>query len=75
MKTPIQAFTDTLPPALKEAILSHKVLVGMTTDMVLYAKGQPLTKSREMDGQMPFEEWIYGTPPEEVTLSASTATA
>ena len=66
MKTPIQAFTDTLPPALKEAIISHKVLVGMTTDMVLFAKGQPLTKSREMDGQMPFEEWIYGTPPEEV---------
>jgi hypothetical protein len=66
VKTPIQAFTDTLPAPLKEAILSHKVLVGMTTDMVLYAKGQPLTKSREMDGQMPFEEWIYGTPPEEV---------
>ena len=66
VKTPIQAFTDTLPPALKDAILSHKVLVGMTTDMVLFAKGQPLTKSREMDGQMPFEEWIYGTPPEEV---------
>jgi hypothetical protein len=34
--------------------------------MVLYAKGQPLSKSREMDGQMPFEEWIYGTPPQEV---------
>jgi hypothetical protein len=66
VKTPIQAFTDTLPPALKEAILSHKVLVGMTTDMVLYAKGQPLTKSREMEGQMPIEEWIYGTPPEDV---------
>ncbi len=66
VKTPIQAFTDTLPPALKEAILSHKVLVGMTTDMVLYAKGQPLTKSREIEGQMPFEEWIYGTQPEEV---------
>jgi hypothetical protein len=66
VKTPIQAFTDTLPPALKDAILSHKVLVGMTTDMVLFAKGRPLTKSREMDGQMPFEEWIYGTPPQEV---------
>jgi hypothetical protein len=66
VKTPIQAFTDTLPPALKDAILSHKVWVGMSTDMVLYAKGQPLTKSREMDGQTPFEEWIYGTPPAEV---------
>jgi len=66
VKTPIQAFTDTLPDELKKAILGHKVLVGMSTEMVLYAKGHPLTKSREMEGQMPFEEWIYGTPPQEV---------
>jgi hypothetical protein len=66
VKSPVQAFTDTLPPELKNAILGHKVLVGMTTDMVLFAKGQPTTKTREMDGQMPFEEWIYGTPPQEV---------
>lgn len=66
VKTPIQAFTDTLPLPLKDAILNHNVWVGMSIDMVLFAKGQPHTKSREMDGQMPFEEWIYGTPPEEV---------
>jgi len=66
VKTPVQAFTDTLPTKLKEAILNHHVLVGMTTDMVLFAKGQPDSKSREVDGQMPFEEWIYGKPPHEV---------
>ena len=66
VKSPVQAFTDTLPAELKNAILGHKVLVGMTTDMVLFAMGQPSTKTREMDGQMPFEEWIYGTPPQEV---------
>jgi hypothetical protein len=66
VKTPVQAFTDTLPPALKNAILSHKVMVGMSTEMVIFAKGAPRAKSREMEGQMPFEEWIYGTPPEEV---------
>ena len=66
VKTPIQAFTDTLPTTLKDAILTHHVLVGMSTDMVLFAKGQPESKSREMDGQMPFEEWIYGQPPKEV---------
>ena len=38
----------------------------MSTDMVMFAKGVPESKSREMDGQMPFEEWIYGKPPEEV---------
>lgn len=66
VKTPIQAFTDTLPTKLKDAILNHHVLVGMSTDMVLFAKGQPQSKSREMEGQMPFEEWIYGRPPQEV---------
>jgi hypothetical protein len=66
VKTPIQAFTDTLPPKLKDAILDHNVLVGMSTDMVLFAKGQPQNKIREMDGQMPFEEWIYGRPPSDV---------
>jgi hypothetical protein len=66
VKTPIQAFTDTLPPRLKDAILNHHVLVGMTIDMVLFAKGQPESKTREMDGQMPFEEWIYGKPPKDV---------
>ena len=66
VKTPIQAFTDTLPAKLKEAILNHHVLVGMSTDMVLFAKGAPDNKSREMEGQMPFEEWIYGKPPHEI---------
>jgi hypothetical protein len=66
VKTPIQAFTDTLPAKLKDAILNHQVLVGMSTDMVLFAVGQPDNKSREMEGQMPFEEWIYGTPPKDV---------
>ena len=66
MKTPIQAFTDTLPTMLKEAILDHHVLVGMSTDMVLFAKGQPESKTREVEGQIPFEEWIYGKPPKDV---------
>lgn len=63
VKTPIQAFTDTLPPKLKEAILNHQVMVGMSTDMVIFALGPPDRKTREVEGQMPFEEWIYGQPP------------
>ena len=66
LKTPIQAFTDTLPRVLKEAILNHHVMVGMSTEMVVFAKGRPERKIREMDGQMPFEEWIYGEAPQEV---------
>lgn len=66
VKTPIQAFTDTLPTKLKEAILNHHVLVGMSTEMVLFTRGQPERKTREMEGQNLFEEWIYGRPPAEV---------
>jgi hypothetical protein len=66
VKTPIQAFTDTLPPKLKDAILSHHVMVGMTTDMVIFAKGSPDRKVREVKENMPFEEWIYGAPPKDV---------
>ncbi len=66
LKTPVEAFADTLPPKLKGAVLNHEVLVGMNREMVLKAVGQPDQKVRETDGQMPFEEWIYGQPPHEV---------
>lgn len=66
LKTPIQAYADTLPPALRKSILDHHALVGMNTDMVIATLGQPRTKVRERDGQMPFEEWIYGEPPDPV---------
>jgi len=66
LKTPVEAFADTLPPKLKGAVLNHEVLVGMNREMVLKAVGQPDQKVRETDGQMPFEEWIYGQAPHEV---------
>jgi hypothetical protein len=66
LKTPIQAFTDTLPTKLKDAILGHHILVGMSTEMVIFAKGAPESKTREMEGQNPIEEWIYGKPPQDV---------
>ena len=66
LKTPVEAFADTLPPKLKGAILNHEVLVGMNREMVLKAVGQPDQKVREIEGQVPFEEWIYGQPPHQV---------
>ena len=66
LKTPAEAYVDTLPPQLKEAILKHHVLVGMSPEMVKYAMGHPDGKSREREGDMPFEEWIYGQPPKDV---------
>lgn len=66
VKTPVEAYTDTLPPMLRKTILEHHVLVGMNTEMVLSALGPPRDKIRERDGQMPFEEWIYGNVPDPV---------
>ena len=65
-KSPIEAYTDTLPPKLKKAILDHQALVGMNRKMIIYAMGAPEQKVREKDGQMPYEEWIYGEAPKPV---------
>ncbi|MGH9606043.1 MAG: hypothetical protein ACRD3N_10135 [Terracidiphilus sp.] len=66
VETPIEAFTNTLPAPLKNAILNHEVWVGMTTDMVQYAKGDPVNKYRETDGQEPIVIWMYGRAPDPV---------
>ena len=61
-----QAYLDTVPPKVKQAILAHYVLVGMNSEMVLHAKGKPPKKVREKDGDTEYEEWIYGDPPQDV---------
>lgn len=61
-----EAYLDTVPPKVKEAIKAHHVLVGMNTEMVLHAKGKAPKKVREKDGETEYEEWIYGEPPQDV---------
>jgi len=61
-----QAYLDTVPPKVKEAIQAHNVLVGMNQEMVLHARGKAPKKVRERDGETVYEEWIYGDPPADV---------
>lgn len=61
-----EAYLNTVPPEVKEAILAHRVLVGMNSEMVLRSKGNPPKKTREKDGDTEYEEWIYGEPPQEI---------
>jgi hypothetical protein len=61
-----EAYLDTVPPKAKEAIQAHHVLVGMNTEMVLHARGKAPKKVRERDGDIEYEEWIYGEPPQDV---------
>jgi len=61
-----EAYLETVPPKVKEAIQNHHVLVGMNHEMVTYSKGRPPKKVREHDGETEYEEWIYGDPPQDV---------
>ncbi|HEY4959313.1 MAG TPA: hypothetical protein VII29_00525 [Terriglobales bacterium] len=65
--TQAEAYEKTLPPKVKEAIKDHIILVGMDKEMVTFAKGRPPRKIRDKDDEgQDYEEWIYGTPPQEV---------
>jgi len=66
VKSPTQAYIDTLPPKLKQSIENHQALVGMNKEMVIDALGRPPKRIRESDGEVDYEEWIYGTPPADV---------
>jgi hypothetical protein len=65
-KSALEAYLETVPPKVKEAIKNHQVLVGMNREMVIYAKGRAPKKIREKDGEAEYEDWIYGEPPQDV---------
>jgi len=66
-KSATEAYLDTVPPQAKKAIGEHRALVGMDRDMVTYALGRPPQKYRDKDADgNEYEEWIYGTPPQDV---------
>ena len=69
VKTSAEAYADSLPPFLKDAIAKHDVLVGMDRKMVLAALGEPQSKVRELvpgSTTRRYEEWIYGQMPQTV---------
>ncbi|MGB7585095.1 MAG: hypothetical protein WBM11_09640 [Terriglobales bacterium] len=67
-KSALEAYLDTVPPEVKQAIKNHQVLVGMDREMVIYAMGRPPKKIREKAGQTEYEDWIYGEPPQDVNF-------
>jgi hypothetical protein len=69
VKSASEVYIDTMPPKIKAALKAHEVLVGMNKDMVVMAKDRPPQKVREKDDQgQPYEEWIYGRPPQDVVF-------
>lgn len=70
IKSGEQAYADTLPDPIRNAISEHEVLVGMNRRMVLASLGPPESKLRERategnDGEV-FEEWVYGKTPQTI---------
>lgn len=70
-KTSEEAYADTLPPKIREAVAAHEVIVGMTKRMVLASLGAPLSKNREHtnstdDNSPRYEEWLYGEVPQPI---------
>jgi hypothetical protein len=65
-KSAMEAYLETLSPKARDAIKAHQVLVGMNREMVLASKGRAPKKIREKDGEIEYEEWIYGEPPADV---------
>jgi hypothetical protein len=68
VKSSVEAYAETLPAPIREAVQAHEVLVGMTRRMVMASLGQPEIKMRERanggaDGAVT-EEWIYGKVPQ-----------
>jgi hypothetical protein len=67
-KSSAEAYADTLPAKVRDAVDAHEILVGMSRRMVLASVGEPKTKDREHGGNGDesspmYEEWIYGDPP------------
>src|SRR5439155_24437845 len=65
-KSPVDAYLESVPPKGKNAIKNHQVLVGMNREMVIYSKGRPEKKIREKDGEIDYEDWIYGETHQDV---------
>jgi len=65
-KSAVEAYLETVPPKVKEAIQNHQVLVGMNREMVVYSKGRAPKKIREKEDETEYEDWIYGEPPQDV---------
>ena len=63
-----ELYMDSLSEEFQEAIKEKTVLAGMDREMVLLARGRPNRKVREAIGGVESEDWIYGTPPGNITF-------
>jgi len=63
-----KVYTETLPPALQNAIRQKRAIEGMDREQVTMALGHPNHKYRESKNGLDTEDWIYGNPPGKITF-------
>jgi hypothetical protein len=63
-----EIYSETLPPAVQQAIKEKRALVGMDREQVRMALGQPTHKERESNDGVDTEDWVFGTPPGKITF-------
>jgi hypothetical protein len=63
-----ELYMEKLPEEFKEAIVDKYVIEGMNRKMVLLAMGRPDRKIRDFENSIETEDWIYGTPPGNLTF-------
>lgn len=67
-RTATEAYVDTLPPEIKQAVAEKRVIEGMDRDQVILAMGRPRLKSRETKEDVDYEDWVYGQAPGKITF-------
>ena len=63
-----EAYVDSLPPEIKEAITRKTAIETMDREQVMLALGKPRSKTRETKDGFDQEDWIYGEPPGKITF-------
>lgn len=61
-------YSETLPPAMQNAIKQKRAVEGMDREEVTMALGHPDHKYRETKDGIDQEDWIYGQPPGKITF-------
>jgi hypothetical protein len=54
---------ETIPEEFRQPVKERRVVVGMSREIVLAAKGRPERKIRETKDGVEYEDWQYGQPP------------
>ena len=63
-----ELYIEKLPEKFREAILGKRVVEGMEREMGLLVMGRPNRKIRDFENNLETEDWIYGTPPGNLTF-------